>query len=180
MAKTIQDCLARKIYAMQNSLMNLNVEYTGTKVSTILLDITEDKYGNNETVIRQYYDVTCVISFPMDEIPTSISSTQNNMEETSTNVLHMYDVLPITAYFKTDDLKQLSLIKGSVILYKIKNMTDDFQVIPLQITDAVSKGNASSGILWQEYTLAPVVDYSLTQSAEYIAIVEEFKNSEVW
>jgi hypothetical protein len=177
---TVQDCIARKLYNMQNSLFDRNVELSGTKVSTIMLDIVTDKYNNTQASIMQHFDIVCMIDFPMGEIPTSMGDTQSNTNSESSNVLHMYDILPITGFFKTSDLKRLNLIIGSVILYKIKNMVGGFQVIPLQIVDTVGKGNTSSAILWQEYTLSPVVDYALTSLPEYLEIVENFKNSDIW
>ena len=172
---TIQDRIGRALYRMHNSLMDLHVKVSGTQVDTVLLEITEDRYHNSNMEIKQYFDITVVIDFPNNEIPVSMSSTDNNMQEGSSNVLHLYDILPITCFFKTSDLQRLSVIKGSIILYKIKAIDGSFQVMPLQITDAVAKGNPSSAILWQEFTVAPVTSYELTSNQEYIDIVEDFK-----
>lgn len=173
---TIQDKIGRSLYRMHNKLMDVNVQVTGTEVDTIMMEIVEDRYHNESIEIVQHFDITCVIDFPNDEIPLSMSSTDNNMDSSSSNVLHLYDILPITCFFKSSDLKKLNVIKGSVILYKIKLMDDSFQVIPLQITDTVAKGNPSSAILWQEFTVSPVVNYELTNSEDYQNIVREFKN----
>jgi hypothetical protein len=54
-------------------------------------------------------------------------------------------------------------------------MDGTFQVIPFQITDTVAKGNPSSAILWQEFTIAPVTNYELMNSDEFARIVEDFK-----
>src|SRR5574344_1523582 len=151
-----QDTLARAMLAYQNKLMDFNVEITGTKVTTVLLEIEEDKYHNEGITIKSNSEITCIFNFPNNEIPVSMSSAQDNTASDSTNVLHLYDILPITCFFKTSDLQSLSVIKGSVVLYKIKMIDGNFQVIPFQITDAVAKGNPSSAILWQEFTVAPV------------------------
>lgn len=172
---TIQDKIARSLYRMHNKLFDTHVQVTGTQVDTIMLEITEDRYHNESIEIVQYFDITCVLDFPNDEIPLSMSSTDNNMDSTSSNVLHLYDILPISCFFKSSDIAKLNVIKGSVILYKIKLLDGSFQVIPLQITDTVAKGNPSSAILWQEFTVAPVVSYELSNNEDYIRIVEEFK-----
>ena len=172
---TFQDKIARSLYRMQNKLFDTHVHITGTQVDTIMLEIVEDRYHNESIDIVQYFDITCVLDFPNDEIPVSLSSTDSNMDSTSSNVLHLYDILPITCFFKNSDLAKLNVIKGSVILYKLKLIDGNFQVIPLQITDTVAKGNPSSAILWQEYTVAPVVNYELTNNSDYIRIVEEFR-----
>lgn len=177
---TMQDTIGRKLYRMQNKLMDFHVQVTGTQVDTILIEIVEDRYHNESVEIKQSFDITCVISFPNDEIPVSMNSKNDNMSEGNSNVLHLYDILPITCFFKTSDLQKLNVIKGSVILYKIKAIDGSFQVMPLQITDAVAKGNPSSAIIWQEFTVAPVTNYELTNSEEYRNIVEEFKEKNIF
>lgn len=172
---TIQDRIARATYRMQNKLMDTHVQVTGTQVDTIMMEIIEDRYHNEEITIKQYFEITCVIDFPNNEVPVSLSSTYTNTDANSSNVLHLYDILPITCFFKTSDIQKLDVIKGSIILYKLKLMDGSFQVMPLQITDTVAKGNPSSAIMWQEFTVAPVTNYELTQSQEYASIVEQFK-----
>lgn len=177
---TIQDKIARSLYRMHNKLMDTHIQVTGTQVDTIMMEIVEDRYHNESIEIVQHFDIVCVIDFPNDEIPLSMSSTDNNIDSSSSNVLHLYDILPISCFFKSSDLAKLNVIKGSIILYKIKLMDGSFQVIPLQITDTVAKGNPSSAILWQEFTVAPVVNYELTNNPDYINIVEEFKTKNIF
>lgn len=182
MAIGFQDKLARSFQAFQDRLMDFNVELTGTKCSTILLEVLEDKYRNEQTVISQQYDITCVFNFPEDEIPVNLSSTDNNFDSSSSNTFHLYDIVPITCYLKTEDVARLKVIKGSIILYKIRTMDRAFQVIPFQILDVVAKGNPSSAILWQEFTVAPVTSYEILNNPQYKEIVDEFKlrDQETW
>lgn len=180
MGVSVQDKLSRAIFAMQNKLMDTHVQALGTKISTIFLEIIEDKYGNEEKIIHKYFDIDAVFSFPDDEIPTSLGSTQNNTSSESTNVLHMADLLPIEVFVKSEDLVKANIIIGSIILYKIKTSDGKFQVIPLQIVDCISKGNPSSGILWTQLFCSWQVDYALNEDLDYKAIVEEFKNKNIW
>ena len=180
MGISVQDKLSRAIYAMQNKLMDTNIQALGTKVSTVFLEIQEDKYGNEEKIIKNNFDIDIVLSFPDDEIPTSLGSTQNNTSSESTNVLHLADLLPIEGFVKTEDLRSAKIIVGSIILYKLKTSDGKFQVIPLQIVDCISKGNPSSGILWTQLFLSWEVDYALNEDEDYKEIVEEFKNKDLW
>lgn len=180
MAKSFQDSLARKLYRFQNKIQSFNVKIKGTEVSTIMLEIVEDRYHNTQMSIVNRMNVTCVISFPMDEIPVSLSSTQNSMSNESSNVLHLWELLPITCFFRNDEIENLNIRKGNIILYKLKTADGKFQVMELQITDCIAKGNPSSGILYSEYSLAPVTDFALRDNEEYRNIIDEYAKSDVW
>lgn len=172
---TSQDKLTRALYKMQLKLYDVKTEVTGTQCDSLLLEINSDKYGNEEVLISQYFELVAVFNFPEDEIPVSLSSTQNNQNPESTNVLHLYDIVPISCFVKSEDLQKLQIIIGSVILYKIKLMDGNFQIIPFQIIDCVAKGNQSA-ILWQQLTVAPLLNYELLNNETYKQIVEDFKN----
>lgn len=177
---TVQDSIARKLYDFQNKLQSFNVQLKGTQVSTMIIEMTTDQYGNTESAIQQYFDVDCVFDFPQDEIPVSLSSTQNNMSENSSQVLHLWDLLPISMWVKNNDIKILNFKKGSIVLYPLKMADGNIQVIEFQITDLIAKGNPSSGILYSEYTVAPATDFALRDTEEYKQLVEEFREKCKW
>lgn len=175
----LQDKLAKALYKMQNRLQSFNVQIKGTEVDCLMIRVIEDKYGNTEQNILYTTDLQMVIDFPMDDIPTSLSSNQENNDD-SNMILHAWELLPITAYLKNTTLAQLgSGIKGAIILYKLKNINGDFQVIPFQVLSANQKGNPNA-ILVTELQLAPVTDFAIANTEEYKQILETFKNKNVW
>lgn len=119
------------------------------------------------------------MDFPDDDIPTSTMDS-NSSSQTQSNVLHMYDILPISAYFKNEDIKKYNIRKDSVILLKLRNFDDTFQILKLQITDSVSKGNVSSGVYHHNFVVAPITSYQLLNDDEFVSLVEELKNSDEW
>ena len=174
----IQDRLAKSLYRLQNRLQSFNVQIKGTEVDCVMIRVKEDKYGNSEQTILYTTDLQMVIDFPMNDIPSSLSSNQENVD--GGMVLHAWELLPITAYLKNTTLKELGDgVKGSVILYKIKNIDGQFQVIPLQVLSANQKGNPNA-ILVTELQLAPVTDFALSENEDYKNIVEDFKNRNIW
>lgn len=176
---TIQDSISRKLWRWQKRMEDVSIQVSGTESKVAVLKVIRDKYSNESTEISVSGYVNVMLSFPDDEIPTSQWSTDNSSEN-NTNTLHMYDLLPITLYITYENMKQYGITKDSIILYKIKNFDDTFQLLCLQITDSLSKGNASSGITWVEFHVAPVTDYGLLQDQEFIDIMNEVKKSNNW
>ncbi len=177
---SFQDKLARSIFAMQNRLFDFNVEIQGTETISILLNIIVDKYGDREQTIEKSNPLHTIWDFVEDEIPTSMNSSYDNNSQSNSQVIHMYDLVPISVYFKNQEIKNLNIKNGSIILYKLKLMDETFQVIPFQITDCVSKGNFASGILWSQYTVSNNIGYDLNNNEDFKAIIEEFKNYDLW
>lgn len=179
MAKTVQDCIARKLWKFQRRMEDTHIRISGTQCHCAVIDVEIDKYQNTcqKIALSGYIDV--LMEFPNDEIPTSTFNS-NTSSNTQSNVLHMYDVLPINAYFKSEDIVKYNIRKDSVIVFKLRNFDDTFQVIKLQITDAVSKGNASSGVYAHNYIVAPITSYELLNDPQFKAIIEELKNNDNW
>lgn len=169
---TINDRIGRKLKNMQNRLYDTRIKISGVSCNTVLLNISIDKYKNTEIIIDNYYDLECMLDFPNDEIPTSLTNTQDNQ---GSSVLHMYDLLPISCFIKHKDVVDKHIKIGSVILYRIMNFDDTYQVIPFQILDVVGKGNPSSAIIWNQFTVAPTVSYQLDNEEYYQQIYEYYQ-----
>lgn len=177
MARTVQDCLARKLWKFQKKMEDIHIRLSGTQCRCAVISIEFDKYNNTYQSVNLSGFTDVLLDFPNDEIPTS-SMSSNSTESSNANVLHLYDVIPITANFKNEDITKYDIKKDSVILVRLRNFDDTFQIIKLQITDAVSKGNASSGVYYHTFTLAPITSYQLLNDPEFKSIVEELKNDE--
>ena len=179
MSRTIQDCIARKMWKFTRRMEDQFIRVSGTQCHCALIDVQCDKYNNTVQTVRLSDYVDALLDFPMDEIPTS-SMDSNNTSNNQSNVLHMYDILPINAYFKSEDVVKYNIRRDTVIVFKLRNFDDTFQIIKLQITDAVSKGNASSGVYAHNYIVAPITSYELLNDSEFKAIIEDLKNREEW
>ena len=169
---TINDRIGRKLKRVQNRLYDTRIKISGTSCNTVLLNISVDKYKNTEISIDNYYDLECMFEFPNDEIPTSLTNEQNNQ---GSSVLHMYDILPISCFIKHEDVINKHIKIGSVILYRIMNFDDTYQVIPFQILDSTSKGNPSSAIIWNQFIVASTISYQLDNEEYYQQIFEYYK-----
>ena len=49
-----------------------------------------------------------------------------------------------------------------------------------KITDAVSKGNVSSGVYAHNFIVAPITSYQLLDDSKFNAIIEDLKNRDDW
>ena len=179
MARTVQDCIGRKLWNFQRKMEDTHIRLSGTQCRCAVIAIEIDKYQNTYQSVQLSGFVDVLMDFPNDEIPTSSIDTQSSGEGNS-NVLHLYDVVPITANFKNEDIKKYDIRKDSVILVKLRNFDDSFQIIKLQITDSVSKGNASSGVYFHTFTLAPITSYQLLSDEEFKSIVAELEKDNDW
>ena len=153
------------------------IRISGTQCHCAIIDVQFDKYQNSYQTVRLSDYVDALLDFPMDEIPTS-SMNSNNSSNTQSNVLHMYDILPITAYFKSEDVIKYNIRLDSVIVFKLRNFDDTFQTIKLQIVDTVSKGNTSSGVYAHSFIVAPITSSQLLNEPEFKSIVDELENEE--
>ena len=179
MARTVQDCIARKLWKFTRKMEDNFIRISGTQCHCAVIDVEFDKYQNSYQIVRLSDYVDALLDFPMDEIPTS-SMNSNDSSNTQSNVLHMYDILPISAYFRNEDIKKYNIRKDSVILLKLRNFDDTFQILKFQITDSVSKGNVSSGVYHHNFVVAPITSYQLLNDNEFISLVEQLKNSDEW
>jgi hypothetical protein len=179
MAKTVQDCIARKLWKFQRKMEDNHIFISGTQCHCAVIDVEYDKYNNTYQSVRLSNYINVLLDFPMDEIPTSSQNT-NSSSDSQSNVLHMYDILPINAYFKNEDVVKYNIRRDTVIVFKLRNFDDTFQVIKLQVTDAVSKGNVSSGVYAHNFIVAPITSYQLLNDPEFKSIIEDLKNRNDW
>lgn len=177
MARTVQDCIARKLWKFTRKMEDNFIRVSGTQCHCAVIDVQYDKYQNSYQTVRLSDYVDALLDFPMDEIPTSTMNS-NNSSNTQSNVLHMYDILPITAYFKSEDVIKYNLRLDSVIVFKLRNFDDTFQTIKLQIVDAVSKGNTSSGVYAHSFIVAPITSSQLLNEPEFKSIIDDLENEE--
>lgn len=179
MARTVQDCLARKLWKFNRKMEDNFINISGTRCRCAIINVEFDKYNNTCQGVDLSGFANVVMDFPDDDIPTSTMSS-NSSSETQSNVLHMYDILPISAYFKNEDIIKYNIRKDSVILLKLRNFDESFQILKLQITDSISKGNASSGVYHHNFVVAPITSYQLINDDNFVSLVEELKNSDEW
>ena len=177
MARTVQDCIARKMWKFTRRMEDQFIRISGTQCHCAVIDVEFDKYQNSYQTVRLSDYVDALLDFPMDEIPTS-SMNSNDSSNIQSNVLHMYDILPITAYFKSEDVIKYNLRLDSVIVFKLRNFDDTFQTIKLQIVDTVSKGNTSSGVYAHSFIVAPITSSQLLNEPEFKSIINELENEE--
>ena len=177
MARTVQDCIARKMWKFTRRMEDQFIRISGTQCHCAIIDVQFDKYQNSYQTVRLSDYVDVLLDFPMDEIPTS-SMNSNNSSNTQSNVLHMYDILPITAYFKSEDVIKYNLRLDSVIVFKLRNFDNTFQTIKLQIVDTVSKGNTSSGVYAHSFIVAPITSSQLLNEPEFKSIIDKLENEE--
>ena len=177
--RSIQDCLSRKLWKFKRKMEDTFINISGTRCRCAIINVIMDKYQNTcQTVdLSGFADV--VMDFPDNDIPTSTMNS-NSSYESQSNVMHMYDLLPISAYFKNEDVKKYNIRKDSVILLKLRNFDDSFQLLKLQITDAISKGDASSGTYHHNFIVAPITSYELLNDVEFKSIVEEAERTDDW
>ena len=179
MARTVQDCLARKLWKFNRKMEDNFINISGTRCRCAIINVEFDKYNNTCQGVDLSGFANVVMDFPDDDIPTSTMNS-NSSSETQSNVLHMYDILPISAYFKNEDIIKYNIRKDSIILLKLRNFDESFQILKLQITDSISKGNVSSGVYHHNFVVAPITSYQLLNDDNFVSLVEELINSDEW
>jgi len=165
--------IQRAMYSLQCKLSDVNIETLGTKSSnTFLIDLIKDKYNNKAYTITDYKPISIYVQFPGEEIPTPNMGTNNN--QTSKNVLHLYDLLPIVARVKFSD----NVKTGNVFLYNIKQPDDSFHTLILEFISLTSKATRV-GVVVQEWVVSPISDNALYNLPEFKQILAQYKQ-QVW
>jgi len=174
MPLSIQDTLQRALGSIQRKLFDMNVQVIGSgDTHAVLLQITEDKYEDQTVEVIGNTDIYCRINFPGQEVP--LPQTGDTNTTASNNVLHLYDILPITGFFKFAD----NVKKGNVILYKQKIGEDQFDVMALQLLERIGRSSISD-VVYIEWNLAPITNWELANSTAYLNIVETIKTTDNW
>ena len=112
MARTVQDCLSRRLWKFKRKLEDNFINVSGTRCRCAVINVEFDKYQNTYQKVELSGFTNVVMDFPDDDIPTS-SMDSNSSSQTQSNVLHMYDILPISAYFKSEDIVKYNIRKDS-------------------------------------------------------------------
>jgi hypothetical protein len=174
MALGISEKIQRAIYNTQKKLHNNWVTVLGSSsTKTFLIDVERDKYNNKSYVIKSYKPFSIMVQFPGNEIPMSTMGDGSN--QTSSNVLHLYDILPIVAFVKFDD----DVKTGNMFLYKVKLPNGEHQTLVLQFLQPIAQTNRV-GVVYLEWVVAPVTDYALLEQAGFKALLKQFKDSDNW
>jgi len=168
-----QDKIQRATARIQHKMFDIAVRTLGSGASsTYLLEIEEDKFHNSKTVIKDYRQIFCRIVFPGNEIPIRPATEVN----TSSNVLMLYDILPIEMYCLFGDNVSI----GDIILYKFQAGDGGIQILPLQVVNLKVKGGVSHTLI-QTYIVAPITDYNLLHNPDFLTILEKYKQIDmVW
>lgn len=177
--RSVQDCLSRKLWKFKRKMEDNFINISGTRCKCAIIDVVMDKYQNTCQSVSLSGFADVVMDFPDNDIPTSTMNS-NSSYETQSNVIHMYDLLPISAYFKNEDIKKYNIRKDSVILLKLRMFDDSFQMLKLQVVDAVSKGDASSGTYHHNFVVAPITSYELLNDVEFKSLIEEAERMNGW
>lgn len=177
--RSIQDCLSRRLWKFKRKMEDNFINVSGTHCKCAIIDVIMDKYQNTCQSVNLSGFCDVVMDFPDDDIPTSTMNS-NTSYNTQSNVIHMYDLLPISAYFKNEDIKKYNIRLDSVILLKLRNFDDSFQILKLQIVDAISKGDVSSGVYHHNFIVAPITSSELLNDNQFKALVEEAESLSGW
>jgi len=170
----ISEKIQRATFRMQRKLRDTTVDILSTKSTmSFLITVIKDKYQNKEYVLKDYKSVPVMIQFPDNEIPMSTFGSSVNSE--SSSVLHMYDILPIVAFFKFEDAVE----SGNILLYKMKLSDTEYQVLVLEVLQPIVKTN-KVGVVYQEWVVAPATSHSALNTSEFQTILNEYKNLDQW
>lgn len=172
MSFSIQQKLSIAFAQSQKKLFDTNIQSLGTGVNTILLDITEDMYGDESIEIIENKEIFVYINFPNNEVPLPQDSNSN---VDSGNTLHLYDILPITANFKFSD----NVKKGNVFFHKIKIAEGNYAVVPYQCLEAIGQSTITD-IVYVEWNVSPITNFELANSSAYQTLYNNFKDNNNW
>ena len=166
--------IQRSILAIQNKLTDNLVSTIGTRsTKSFLITLKQDKYQNRAYTIENYVPFDVIVNYPGNEIPVSLMGTNENA--TSTQTLHLYNILAITAFVKFSD----NVKKGNVFLQKIKMGDGSFSVLSLEFIDLVIKANRV-GVVYAEWTVAPVTNAALLNLPIFQKLINDFKEQDNW
>lgn len=179
MSRSVQDCISRKLWNFKRKMQDNFIFVGGTKCTCVVINVTYDKYDNTIQSVNSSDLIEVLMDFPNNDIPTSTMSSNSSFESQS-NVLHMYDILPITAYFKNEDIIKYNIRRDSIILIKLRNFDNSFQVLKLQITDSISQGDISSGTYHHNFVVAPITSYEILNDSTFNSIVENIIQNQEW
>lgn len=168
----ISEKIQRATYKVQKKLHDNSINIMGNKsTNTFLIHAIKDKYNDKEYVIEGYSPISIMIQFPGEEIPIMTMGSGDN--QTSNSILHLYDILPITAFVKFEDNVKIN----DLVLYKVKFPNGEFQTMVLQFLQPIGQANRV-GIVYMEWVVAPITDFALKKNPAYMQVLEIYKNQD--
>jgi len=148
----LQDLLQKSHSKLKRVLFDNNIKVMGEEVNCLRITLTYDPDFPDDKVMQidKAEVITAVISFPGDILPMyDINGDYtNNNTNNNQNVFYLYNVLPITAYFKFADEIKL----GDIIVYKRYNELGNASPIVFQVTRL--NGEFRRYENWREYIIA--------------------------
>lgn len=171
---SISEKIQRSIFSLQRRLHDNLIEITGTKsTSTFLIKMNQDKYQNKEYIIESYNPISVRIEFPGNEIPVGTMCT--NKSSDNNNILHLYDILPITCFTKFED----DVTVGNMILYKVKTANNKHQTLVLQFMSPIAQINRVA-VVYQEWVVVPVTDHAVLKNPALKQIINKYEIEDNW
>lgn len=161
---SLQTKLARRHATLKKKLYDNDMERIGLSMSALHISIVKNKYGDEDFTIGDAKKITGYIDYPGQEFPAISKGGDTNNQ----SILHLYDVLPIEAYFKHEDGIQL----GDIISQRIDVDDNDDYWFHLQVVDVITR--ASTSVIWKRFIVAPYT-LQLEKYPELETIFDSYK-----
>lgn len=137
----------------RRKLFDNQIKLKGEEVNTLVItSIPDPDFPDDEEM--QVVDtkiISAVINFPDDEVTLTSNSNgkyTETLNPTQTN-FHLYNILPIEAYFKFEDF----IKEGDIIVYKYTDSNNISSPILFKVT-RLNGGGLSRFLTWKQYILS--------------------------
>lgn len=161
----IQEKLGRASLARKRKLYDNNIRLVGRSLYAVRLEVTENKYGDEEEVIIHSHDsIEAIIDYP-DGIPLYRDRTA---EADRTTGSFIYDLLPIEGYFRFED----NVKPNDVIVSKFYDQANEGFLQVYKVSELV--GTFGIGVLSMRYSLVPYNDF-IANYPSIVALIDGYE-----
>jgi hypothetical protein len=159
---------------VQKKLHDLKVRLMGQRVALIRIEAIEDKFFNMSQLMTKNIITHVLVNWPDQEFRAN-SFTNIDTNTTSSSLVHLYDLLPLTCHTQFKDNVRIR----DIIIFKMKMIDGGYQDVVLQMIDAITKSTVSD-VVYLEFQCAPPTDSVLLTNPNYQKILTEFKTTDLW
>lgn len=161
---SIQDKLSLNQSPLKRKLMDYKIRLTGNYSPIIRLQVTENKYEDEEITVISHNRIIAIIDYP-GEIPLyRLRGSAQNAIDDNTGVF-FYDILPIEIYTQWEDTIEV----GDIIVRKIIDENEETLVNVLRISNVL--GSFKRDLIWKKSYAAP---HNVTLTTEIQDIIDSY------
>lgn len=162
----IQDKIELKRNSQRKKLYNNKIRLLGTESKILRLRVTENKYGDEETILLSNEEMIVYLNFPTDVPLNRYRNTSSGSDSIATEGVYLFDILPIELHCDWNS----DIEKGDFIVYKTEDTKSNLNIkMLLRVSEIV--GQFRKTLLYKKYNVAP---YNGIINSNMLSIIDNY------